>query len=352
MSVETETQAAEKKQAALGIKIWFRLPTITIPNSALVEDFRLEGITTDSGNPIDHEWILKNIGISQRYKEPGQPHLDIPFNSLTAAKKTLEAKGWLPNEVDFIGATTSFPVGQNLAKFLKERLSFSTNAQEQEELKAEILEVNAACAGFTVLLHYLKENEGNFLGKKILLVAAEQYSPYLYGLDRAIFSDFTLGMAFEYGKDLRVLESQLVYENDDEGSIRMPIQHHNSPPFLSYEIPPSERFFEMKGQKVFKWVGDNVPPVVNNLVEQSNFQDIKLLIPHQANQRITNLTQKKVSVPVYSNIENRGNTSSASIPLALFDAQQEGLIKKGDKVIFVGFGAGLLICADIVQISS
>lgn len=352
MSIETETQATEKEQIALGIKISFRQPTTTISNADLAEYFRLNDIKTHSGKPIDNEWIIDNTGISQRYEEPGHPLVVTPSRSLEAARETLKEKGWAPGEIDFIGVTTSFPVGQNLAAYIKEQLSYQNGAKEQ--LKSDILEVNAACAGFTVLLHHLWKNEESFLGKKVLLIASEQYSPYLHGFDRMIFSDFTLGMAFEYDKDLRILESQLVYEEDKKGLIQMPIKYHNLSPFPSYEIPLSERFFKMNGPEVLRWASREVPKVIKALLQKSNtsFEEVKLIIPHQANQRITDNIQEKIPIPVYSNIKNRGNTSSASIPLALFDAQQEGAVQKGDKVVFVGFGAGLLICANLIQFSS
>lgn len=350
MIIETKVRAREEKETGEGLKIWFRLPRKVIDNPSLGEAFWREGVRTKSGKVIDSQWIIDHTGISKRYEEPSLPHLGVPFRSLITALETLKFKNWSPQNLDFIAALTSFPVGQNLALYLKEELAYK-NAKEKENLRADVLEVNAACAGFTVFLHYLQENEESFLGKRILLVAAEQYSHCLNGFDRAIFSDFTLGMAFKYGEDFRVLQSHLVYEKDEKELIRMPIKHHHSSPFLSYEIPQSPRFLEMEGPEVFHWAGKRVPEVIKELKEKSGFDwnQIKMIIPHQANERITKVIQERVPVLVLSNIKEYGNTSSASIPLALFEAQKEGLVKKGDKVIFVGFGAGLLICANLIQ---
>lgn len=340
------------------IEVCLSPPQETISNKDLAESFRTEGITTKTGQLINEEWIIERTGISQRHREPGLPHLAVPFKSLVTARETLKAKGWSPQDLDFIGVVTSFPVGQNLAVYLKEKLAFQNG--RRGNLEAGILEVNAACSGFTVLLHHLKENEERFRGKKILLIATEQYSPYLYGLDQAIFSDFTLGVAFEYGKDLEVLTSHLVYEPDEKGLICMPTLPHDSPFTLVYQFPqpPSTgdhhfgRFFEMKGHEVFRWAVKRIPQEIKQILETSGLtqEEIKMVIPHQANQRIIDQIQRGILIPLYSNISQRGNTSSASIPLAIHDAQEEGRIEPGDKLILVGFGAGLLICTNIVQL--
>lgn len=333
--------------------IWFRLPLPNqiISNTDLAAKFRQDKVTTKSGNPIDEEWIFNHTGIEKRYLKKDSPHLAL-HESAIAARNTLEQKGWEKENLDLIAVITSFPVGQNLAAAVKDRL----------KLKANILEVNAACSGFTVFLNYLKENEAQFLDKKILVVTTEQYSPYLHDFDQAIFSDFTIGLAFQYGKELKILESNLIRQPDEGGLIHMPqpYKHPDDSQVLSYSVPPTPkdkehhfgRFFEMQGPEVLHWASSKVPPAIEALIEKAGLdqKEIKMIIPHQANQRITKYLQKHFSIPVYDNIKDHGNTSSASIPLALAEAINEGKIQSGDKIVLAGFGAGLLICTNLVQI--
>lgn len=344
--------------------VWFRLPHKKISNHDLVADFRCNKITSKSGETITEKWITDLTGIEYRYQENSLPRLAVPLLSSITARKTLEQKSWAIKEVDFIAAITSFPIGQNLAAYIKKSLAFREGAPL--ELKADVLEINAACSGFTVFLDYIKKNEANFWHKKILVVVTEQYSPYLHGLDKAIFSDFSIGLAFQYGKELRIIASQLIPEEDHKKLIYMPqpCQHRDKSQVLSYPAPAPQmpkdnelhfgRFFEMQGHEVFRWAVSQVPRAINELITDAdlNQKEIKMIIPHQANQRITKSLQKQFSIPVYDNIAQHGNTSSASIPLALAEAINEGKIQEGDKIVLAGFGAGLLICTNIVQIKT
>ncbi|MBP6322625.1 MAG: 3-oxoacyl-ACP synthase, partial [Fusobacteriaceae bacterium] len=114
------------------------------------------------------------------------------------------------------------------------------------------------------------------------------------------------------------------------------------------------QYIKMKGQEVFKFAVNALPNAASCAIEKAGLKatDIDIFIPHQANSRIIETAAKRLEVPIdkfYMNMKNYGNTSAASIGLALNEAHEKGLIKKGDLVAMVGFGAGLTYAATVIK---
>jgi 3-oxoacyl-[acyl-carrier-protein] synthase-3 len=125
-------------------------------------------------------------------------------------------------------------------------------------------------------------------------------------------------------------------------------------PFSEEVLRNREHYLRMDGRRIFKFATSKMTEAVINVVRASGLtlDDIDLVIPHQANARITELATRRLGIPpkkVISNIDRYGNTSAASIPLALCDALEEGRLKSGDRVVLVGFGAGLTWAAAVVH---
>ena len=110
----------------------------------------------------------------------------------------------------------------------------------------------------------------------------------------------------------------------------------------------------MNGNEVFKFATSTIVKSINKILEENNLslEDIDYIVPHQANMRIIEYAAKKLKLPLekfYTNIHEYGNTSAASIPMALSDMYEEGLLKEGNKIILVGFGAGLTYGATFIN---
>lgn len=114
-------------------------------------------------------------------------------------------------------------------------------------------------------------------------------------------------------------------------------------------------YIYMDGKVIFDFATRQVPKSVNKLLEKANLmpEDIKYVLPHQANERIVKVISRKVKIPMekfYLNIAEYGNTSAASIPIALNEMYEKGILSEGDKLLITGFGGGLTWCSMVVEI--
>ncbi len=308
-------------------------------------------VLTPNGNILTADNIQKRTGVAKRYVADST---ETPLTmGLSAAQQVLNGK-----KADVIIVSTSFPVGFNVSQRISEELGLSPQSH---------LDVHAACSGFTLSLAYIKEHEQEFLGKKILFVAAEKYSPYLHdlrspgintdpSLAQTIFSDGAIAMVFEYGKDLKVISAinKEDFPEDTKDCIKMPIDKSLlTSPFL--EIPvlyPASEKFEQDGPRVYKLMCENIPPLIKETIRNSGVDPstIQMIAPHQGSgHMVDGISQRLNGYSVYNDFEE-GNFSSASIPKALNVAIKKGEIKKGNIVVLAGFGAGLFASVAVVKL--
>lgn len=285
------------------------------------------------------EWIRQRVGIHERRVATSETTVDMAVN---AAKAALDAAGVDPSELDLI--LTSTVSG--------EMVSPSTACMVQKRLGATCMayEINAACSAFIFLLETAAGYFARGKAKKALLIGTEKLSRILNWQDRStcvIFGDGAGAVVVEAGENY--LDSTFDVQGDDE-VIRIPHWHGESP-FDTTE--PEEPFIHMAGQETFKFAVSSITRDVKLLLERNSLtaDDIKYIVPHQANARIIDTAARRLKIPqekFYLNIDRLGNTSSASIPIALDELAHSGKLERGDKLIFSAFGGGLSAAAALL----
>lgn len=302
-----------------------------VPMSTL-SNKQLESIVETSD-----EWISSRTGIENRHIATTENTVELAYQS---AKQAIEDANIDPTEIEMIIVAT----------FTPEQLTPSTACLVQSRLglnNVQIIafDVNAACSGFvyglTIAEQFLKASTV----KKALIIGAEVLSKIMDWNDRntcVLFGDGAGAVVVEYDATL----SESFYLNsagDERGALATtPILPIN--PLTDHQFEPIQ--FKMNGQEVFKFAIHAIKETVNQLLEQSNLEmnQINLVIPHQANKRIIDKVVKDLKVPseqFFLNLANYGNTSAASIPIALKEAIITKRVKSGDNIMLIGFGGGL-----------
>lgn len=306
----------------------------------IVTNFDLEKIMNTSD-----EWIRQRSGIEERhYAESGVGSSDLAYE---AALKAIENAKIEKSDIDFIIAATLSPdyYFPGIGVLVQAKLGLAGIGA---------LDVRNQCTGFIYALsvadHYIRAQTY----KKILIVAAEVHSPNLDysddGRDIAVlFGDGGGAVIVEANKeddDRGILSTHLFSDGRYASELWMEKPGCKEKPFLSKEILESKRYFpQMEGRKVFINAVEKMPEAVNIALKQNGLtiEDVDHLIPHQANDRISLMVAKNLRIPVEKvirNIDRFGNTTAASIPIALDEAIKEGKIKRGDIVVLTAFGSG------------
>ena len=286
------------------------------------------------------EWITTRTGIKQRHKAADHEYTS-QFGT-TAARMALDRAGLKPDEIDIIICATTTP----------DQIMPSTGALIQAQIGASNaagMDVFAACSGFLYGLTMVESMIRTGQIKNALVVGAEVLTKYVDYTDRGtcvIFGDgagaAVLGpvnsgrgiLATKIKSDGRY-EEQLFAPG---GGTKLGTTHAT--------IDNGMHFFKMKGNELFKVAVRSMAEISAEMLEKAGLtvDDIDLVIPHQANQRITDAVASRLGVPeerVYSNIAEHGNTSSASIPIAMDECIESGRIKEGDTVLLTAFGGGV-----------
>ncbi|MBK8303290.1 MAG: ketoacyl-ACP synthase III [Chloracidobacterium sp.] len=303
-----------------------------------------EGILTnaDLEKMVDtnDEWITSRTGIKQRHKAADNEYTS-QFGS-RAALQALERANLKPEDIDIIICATTTP----------DQIMPSTGALIQAQIgavNAAGMDVFAACSGFLYGLTMVESMIKTGQIKYALVIGAEVLTKYVDYTDRGtcvIFGDgagaAVLGPVPE-GKGILAtkIRSDGRYEEQlyaPGGGTKLGTTHKT--------IDDREHFFKMKGNELFKVAVRSMADISAEMVEKAGYtvDDIDLVIPHQANQRITDAVTSRLGVPeekVYSNIANMGNTSSASIPIAMDECIQSGRIHEGSLVLLTAFGGGV-----------
>lgn len=322
----------------MGIKIvgsGMYVPASTLSNQ------QLESIveTTD-------EWISTRTGIYNRHIVTTENTVDLAYE---AAKRAIEQANIDSSEIGLIIVAT----------FTPERLTPSTACLVQSRLglnNQQIIafDLNAACSGFVYALSVAEQFLKTQTVKKALIIGAEVLSKIMDWNDRGtcvLFGDGSGAVVVEYDEDLT--NSFYLNSSGDEQDALTTTKIPLNNPFNQVEVEPIH--FHMNGQQVFKFAITAIKETMIKLFEQNDLSldDIRLVIPHQANKRIIDKVVKDLKAPseqFFLNVSEYGNTSAASIPIALHDAIKQQQVKNGDKVILIGFGGGLTWGGCIVSI--
>lgn len=311
-----------------------------------VPDYILTNDELSTMVDTNDEWIMTRIGIKERHILKGEKG---PSDMAEiVVKRILEKKNISPDEIELVICCTVtpdmvFPATANVIAHkcgIKHGFGF---------------DINAGCSGFLYgLTTATKYIESGFV-KKAIVIGAEKMSAIVNYQDRAtcpIFGDGAAAVLLEATEGENGIIDQVLY-SDGEGVKHLHQVAGGSVKPASHEtVAAREHFIYQEGQAVFKWAVVKMAEATEEILRRNNMssQDISYLLPHQANMRIISATGKRLELDnekVLINIEKYGNTTSATIPMLMFENQHK--FKKGDNLILTAFGAGFTWGAVLVK---
>jgi 3-oxoacyl-[acyl-carrier-protein] synthase-3 len=295
------------------------------------------------------EWIRTRTGIRERrIAEAGESVAEL---GAKAAEQAMEKAGVEPGEVDVLILATSTP----------DHWLPATSCEAQALLgcgNAFAFDVMAACTGF---LYGLSVAEGHLAARRgeiALVIAAEKMSSIVNWNDRAtcvLFGDGAGAAVLRSanGSGRGILSSHLRSDGNLAGLLCRPAGGAKEP-LTQCVVEEGRHYVQMQGREIFKHAVRSMAEACDVALQQAGMtaSDIDLLVPHQANLRILEATAKYSNLPmdkVFVNLDRYGNMSSASIPVGLVEAEEQGLIGPGSIVLTVAFGAGLTWGAMVVR---
>jgi len=294
------------------------------------------------------EWIVQRTGIRERrFAADGETTADL---SERAARQALETSGVAPEDIDLIVTGTLTP----------DYLLPSTSCLLQERLglgNAGAFDVAAACTGFLSALHIGESFIAAGRAQRVLCIGAEVLSRYLDMQDRTsciLFGDGA-GAAIltphAECQQAEILKTTLGADGSGFEFIHMKGGGSAIPPTVE-SIERGDHFIRLRGREVYRFAVTKMAELMSEMIEGHDPEEISLVVPHQVNARIIQAALERVGWPedkVIINIDKYGNTSAATVPIALHEALQQERIEKGKLVIFVAFGAGLTWGASLVR---
>ena len=311
-----------------------------LPNEAVTNDELAARLAKDGVETSD-EWIRSRTGIEQRYlASPNQTSSDL---ALFAAQNALEMAEVLPSEIDLIIVATTSP-----------DMTFpSTACLLQAKIGADnaaAFDVQAVCSGFVYALTTADAMIRAGQAKKALVVGSEVFSRMLDWKDRTscvLFGDGAGAVVLEASEEAGILASR-IHSNGRLSSIL------NVSSSIQGGQVVGNPFMYMDGQAVFKNAVSALGDVAQEVLDAANMsaEQLDWLIPHQANLRIISATAKRLNFPmekVIVTVNQHGNTSAASVPLAFDTAVRDGRISKGQTVLVQGVGGGFTWGANLFR---
>lgn len=298
------------------------------------------------------EWVYKRTGIKER-RIAGEKETTATL-AFEAAARALSVADMHPSQVELIIVATSTP----------EYVFPATASQVQDYLgasRAGAFDLSAACSGFVYALTMAANAITSGTVKNAVVIGSETMSRVLDWTDRGtciLFGDGA-GAVVLRGSTIPggVLSSTLRSDGSGGDLLSLPAVYRNPMPMLGPEFSLNghkQNTISMNGRQVFRFATQVVSDSVVDVVKKAGLtmEDVNLIVPHQANVRIIDSAAKKLKVSsdiFHVNVREAGNTSAASIPIALCDAVESGRLKPDDNVVFVGFGGGLTWAASVVK---
>lgn len=303
------------------------LPKKAVSNEELARQLRELGVETSD------DWIRTRTGIEQRYIAEGDE--STTYLASEAAKRALEAGGFTPDEIDLVIVATTTP----------DSVFPSTACQVQAILGASgagAFDIQAVCSGFAYALTLADAmiRAGN--AQRVLVVGAETLSRVLDWKDRTtcvLFGDGAGAVVLEKSEEPGILATELKADGTRGVHVLAADSHIDGGKVVG------DPYIRMDGRLVFKAAVEKMTESAQNVLAQAGLgaNDVDLYIPHQANLRIMNMVREKLGIDeqhLMISVNKHGNTSAASVPLALDQANRSGRIKRGDIILLQGVGGG------------
>jgi len=317
------------------------VPQRVVPNDTFVT----------MGLDTSDEWISSRTGIERRrVVEADEATSDM---ATKAAVQAMAVAGLNSGDIDLIVVATCTPdhVMPATASIVQDRLGM---------LNAGAMDLNAACSGFVYALATGAAQVEAGRAKNVLVIGADELSIYLNWQDRStcvLFGDGAGAVVLRQAKEAGIMGSTMGSDGSGaglltiKGASRVRASRNGTPnghgkTANGVAAAADEDYLTMNGPQIFRWATQIMPHAAEQVMASSGLksEDISLLIPHQANERIMKATAKRLGLPpekVFSNVREYGNTSAASIPIALCEALSTGRVDVGDYLVLSSFGAGL-----------
>ncbi len=299
---------------------------IYLPNKRLT-NFDLEKMVDTSD-----EWITTRTGIKERRIAENETTSYMAYRSALSA---IERSGISKEDIDGIIVATLSPENQfpSTACLVQEKLGL-------KDIFA--FDLSAACSGFLYGLEVAWSMISAGRAKRILLIGSEKISGIVDWKDRSTCVLFGDGAA------------SVILTNDEGSSDILASRIYSDGSLWELLYAPLCGYINMKGRELFKVAVRSMEEACRYVLDKAGLspEDVDLVIPHQANIRIINSLAEKLNIPeekVYTNIHKYGNTSAASIPIALYEALEEGRLKRGDIVLLTAMGGGLTWGATLLR---
>jgi 3-oxoacyl-[acyl-carrier-protein] synthase-3 len=335
-----EFKSTEFKMRAVIKAVDFSVPERRITNDELAA-------TLDTSD----EWIRSHTGIGARHV--AGPTVATSDLALEACQKVLNKASIPAAEIDLVLVATvsgdyiGFP---SVSCIVQDRLGAS---------QAAAMDIGAGCTGFIYALETARSFIVSGSAKKVLVVGVEILSRILNWKDRntcVLFGDgagAALVMADNGDGNRGILSS--ILRSDGSGAQLLDRPSGGSRlPITDETFDPSASCLHMDGRQVYNFAVKVMSEGIGNIMERNNvcLKDVAWIVPHQANVRIIEAASKRSKIPLskfFVNIEEYANTSAASIPIALSEMQERGLMKQGDLLLTFGFGAGLTYGGNLIR---
>jgi 3-oxoacyl-[acyl-carrier-protein] synthase-3 len=284
------------------------------------------------GVDTDDEWIKTRVGIAERrWADPDETVVDM---AEAASSKALAASGVSTNEVDFVIVVTCTmpePIPA-AAPQLAHRLGIAAPGA---------YDINSGCSGFVYALAAASAAVRAGQARHVLVTASERFSGWLDMTDRS--TCIILGDA----------AAAAVVGGSDTAGIGPVVWGSDGAQSEAVVIDADSRFFRQEGQAVYRWATSQMAPIALEACRRAGIvpADLAAFVPHQANLRIIDSLAKRLGIPdelVARDIVTSGNTSAATIPLALSRMVEAGQVASGAPVLMLGFGSGLAYAAQVV----
>lgn len=291
------------------------------------------------------EWIRGRTGIGQRHIAGKEE--TVSKMAARAAREALTDAGMDAGEIDLILVST----------MSSERIMPCTACEVQKYIGADqatCFDLNSACTGFLLALNTAQAYLGQQIYQNALVIGAETLSHLTDWKDRStcvLFGDGAGAVVLKADETAAYIQAT---HSIGAGGEALTCTSRNLPEFTEKNADLSSTYMRMDGKEVFKFAVSRVPEVIEEVLEKAGKmkEEIRYYMLHQANQRIVSSVAKHMKEPLEKypmNIENLGNTSSASIPLLLDEWKKKGRLNAGDWIILSGFGGGLTYGASLLQ---
>jgi len=311
------------------------------PNEMSNEDWMKYVDTSD-------EWITTKTGMKKR--RIAEPDVCTSDLAVEACKQAIKNANLLPEDIDLIILATSSPDVplSSTAGIIQHKLGC---------VECAAFDVNAVCAGWVHALDIGARFVGTDGYQNVLVVGSEIYSRILNWNDRAtcvLFGDGAgAAVLSEVDTGKGILGTWLMSDGSGSSVIEIPAGGVRTP-FNSDDFKDGQQYFHMDGRAVWDFAIEAFPQAVRNALSKAGkkIEDVDLIIPHQANINIIQKGMEKLGLDMnktFTNLHKYGNTAGASVPIAMHEAMENGLINEGDLVVTAAFGGGLAWGANVIQ---